>query len=282
MSVPVTPRVKKAETFATGAHIDQKRDGGEPYIIHPARVAAMVAELPEATEDMVVAAWLHDVVEDTEVNQMEILQMFGESVADLVDWLTNPTFVGDNRAARKAKIFARLAQAPDEAKRIKMCDRIDNLRDTKPSSYKEAEFGLLSARESRQLLDAIGSADRQLASVLFSEILSLELTLKREHSILRTPRQVALEDVLDDLLTAWELAPCLHMSGSCHVAGVPHGQRCCLCELWGSFCTYKELSGGLNSQMLPLETPFTREQLALLLKSPFKAPNDLYSQDGKP
>src|SRR5262245_49269024 len=122
MSVPVTQLIIKASIFARKAHEGQVRKySGLPYIQHPARVAGEAALLDGADEEDVAAAWLHDVVEDTTVTLQAIREDFGDRVADLVDWLTNPKKMdGENRAARKAKVAAKLAKAPREAKRIKM------------------------------------------------------------------------------------------------------------------------------------------------------------------
>lgn len=121
-------------------------------------------------------------------------------------------------------------------------------------------------------------------------------------------RLTALKDLLEALDTAYEEGWCRRAPSTCHEDGLPHGQRCELCELWGAFCTYKEVSGGLQgpllppehpftekqietllsalkfpkkSPILPEETPFTEEQLKLLRESPFKGPNDPYPQAAK-
>lgn len=179
MTVPVTELIMKASQYAAQAHQGQVRKyGGAPYISHPARVAGETAMLPDATEEMVAAAWLHDTVEDTDVALGDIRAVFGEKVAELVDGLTNPPkTAGENRAARKAKTFARLAGAPDDVKRIKMLDRIDNLRDTDPGDPKETAFARLYAAESRALLGAVGDADDELAARLLGAIVELEKRL---------------------------------------------------------------------------------------------------------
>lgn len=182
MTVPVTDLVIRASVFARRAHEGQTRKyGGDPYIAHPARVAGETALLPGATEETVAAAWLHDVVEDTAVTLDDIRREFGDRVAELVGWPTNPPkTAGENRAARKAKTSARLADAPGDAKRIKMLDRIDNLRDTDPGNPKETAFARLYAAESRALLEAVGDADEILALRLLGAIEELEKRLPAE------------------------------------------------------------------------------------------------------
>lgn len=176
MSVPVTQLIIKASIFARKAHEGQMRKySGLPYIQHPARVAGEVAVLPDATEEMVAAAWLHDTIEDTASTLEEVRKQFGDSVADLVDWLTNTTKIaGETRAVHKAKTFARLAGAPREAKRIKMLDRIDNLSETDPGDPKHVAFARLYATESRALLKEIGDADEHLAIQLMDAVVALE------------------------------------------------------------------------------------------------------------
>ena len=66
---------------------DQKRKSGEPYIIHPLQVAYILATL-ELDTDTICAALLHDVVEDTETTHEDLINEFGESVAEMVDGVT--------------------------------------------------------------------------------------------------------------------------------------------------------------------------------------------------
>lgn len=81
----------RAHAFATDAHgdIDQRRKyTGEPYIVHPIAVAELVRSVPH-TPEMIAAALLHDVVEDTPVTIEGIETEFGARVAELVGWLTD-------------------------------------------------------------------------------------------------------------------------------------------------------------------------------------------------
>jgi (p)ppGpp synthase/HD superfamily hydrolase len=78
--------VRKAQVYAQAAHaaVGQKRKyTGEPYIVHPAEVAKIVASVPGSTPDMVAAAWLHDVVEDTACTYTDIHMAFGADIATL-------------------------------------------------------------------------------------------------------------------------------------------------------------------------------------------------------
>ena len=77
-------QVKKAYYFADEAHTGQKRKSGEPYITHPLAVAGILAEM-HMDHQCLMAALLHDVIEDTGVPKHTLAVEFGEDVADLVD-----------------------------------------------------------------------------------------------------------------------------------------------------------------------------------------------------
>ncbi|BDQ26660.1 RelA/SpoT family protein [Helicobacter heilmannii] len=86
----ITPKIQEALDLATHYHTGQKRKGGAPYITHPICVASIVA-FCGGDEAMICASLLHDVVEDTPCELQEILDKFGEDVANLVDALTKIT-----------------------------------------------------------------------------------------------------------------------------------------------------------------------------------------------
>lgn len=148
--------ILKAAALAVRAHEGQKRKyNGRPYVTHPARVAGRVGLLPDVTEEMVAAAYLHDVLEDTLITRYEIELETNVRVGYYVDWMTNKS-KGLNlpRAERKAMDRKRLADAPSEIKLIKLLDRIDNL-----SEMAEAkdDFKKLYAEESILLAETIGA-----------------------------------------------------------------------------------------------------------------------------
>jgi (p)ppGpp synthase/HD superfamily hydrolase len=118
--------IERARAYATGAHaaVGQRHKQEQfPYAAHLQAVAELVAEVG-GTPAMVAAAWLHDVVETTACTLDDLRDGFGDMIATYVDWLTDPSKDGD--AAAKAKEHARLAEAPVEAKTIKLADLIDN------------------------------------------------------------------------------------------------------------------------------------------------------------
>lgn len=164
-------KAERARIFATAAHaaVDQRRKyTNEPYIVHPTEVAAIVAGVPGATPEMIAAAWLHDVVEDTQVTEQVIREEFGDAVADIVMWLTDVSRPEDgNRARRKAIDRAHTAQAPAEAQTVKLADLISN---TKTITAYDPEFARVYLEEKRQLLEVLTRGDAGLRAVAMSTI----------------------------------------------------------------------------------------------------------------
>ena len=110
------------------------------------RKAASVTNDPE----MIAAAWLRDVVEDTSVTLEDVQSEFGEGVAELAEWLTDVSRPEDgNREKRKAIARAHLAQASSRTKTVKLPDIIDNARDI---AKHDPSFGRVYIRESGELL----------------------------------------------------------------------------------------------------------------------------------
>ncbi len=123
--------IHRAYAFAAQAHEGQKRKSGEPYFVHPASVAALVADM-RLDVASVCAALLHDVVEDTDVTLEQIEQAFGEEVAQLVDGVTK---LGQLDYAckedRQAENFRKMLVAMARDIRVlllKFADRLDNMR----------------------------------------------------------------------------------------------------------------------------------------------------------
>ena len=124
---------EEALKFATTAHGDQTRKyNKEPYIEHPKRVAQTVQTVPH-TREMICAAYLHDVVEDTPVSIQDVEEQFGKKVSALVheltDQYTKENYQHLNRKERKQKEVERQSKMTSEAKTIKLADVIDNTRD---------------------------------------------------------------------------------------------------------------------------------------------------------
>jgi len=165
--------ILEAAAFARHAHAGQKRKYNDrPFIVHPARVAGRVAVHGRATEAMVAAALLHDVVEDTPHTLEEVAAEFGPEVARLVGELTNPSKGSDApRRERKRQDREHLTRISVEAKIIKLLDRIDNLREMAAAPR---GFVRLYCEESRLLAEVIGDADPDLKAELLESVQRLQ------------------------------------------------------------------------------------------------------------
>ena len=123
-------RLRAAFEFAREAHSPQKRKSGEPYIIHPVCVARIVAEELELGADPVIAAFLHDVVEDTHYTIEDIRDRFGDDVAFLVGVVTKEKkekYVQSKQVDNYRQILASM-QYDVRALLIKLADRLHNMR----------------------------------------------------------------------------------------------------------------------------------------------------------
>lgn len=121
-------RIEKAFKFANAAHEGIKRRSGEPYIIHPIAVAKIVAKDLGLGATSIVAALLHDVVEDTEYTVDDMENMFGHKVAHIVDGLTKIS--GDYDSSHALSLKKILTTISDDVRviLIKLADRLHNMR----------------------------------------------------------------------------------------------------------------------------------------------------------
>lgn len=162
----------RACKIASEAHRGQTRKyTGDPYVLHPMRVAGRVMLLISATPVEIAAAWLHDVLEDSKLTEKDLEDRgMPGSVIRTVVALTNPSKSmpdGTPRATRKAVDFEHLAKQSTWVKKIKMIDRIDNLAEM---SWQEKDWMAIYCQESRGLAEAIGDADEDLKKELLSLI----------------------------------------------------------------------------------------------------------------
>ena len=146
-----TKMVLKAYEFAKAKHGSQTRMSGEPYIIHPVQVAYILAGL-ELDESTICAALLHDVLEDTDVTQKDIVAEFSQEIYDMVDGVTklgklNYTSKEEQQVENYRKMF--LAMGKDiRVILIKLADRLHNMRTLK---YLTRDRQIANARETMDL-----------------------------------------------------------------------------------------------------------------------------------
>ena len=143
-------KLAEAIHFAKIAHDGQLRKGGGPYIEHPMRVMFTLSAYT-MDEDLLCAAVLHDVVEDTKYDFTDINMRFGERVANLVKELTNED-EDEPRAKRIAARNDKYFHMSEDAKVVKMCDRMHNLRTLSSLDPKFAEMYL---QESKDMLECM-------------------------------------------------------------------------------------------------------------------------------
>jgi (p)ppGpp synthase/HD superfamily hydrolase len=145
----------RALTFATAAHaaVGQKRKyDGEDYIVHPIRVADIVRTYG-GSDDQIAAAYLHDVVEDTQVDIDTIRDMFGDTIAELVSDLTDVSCSYDgNRATRKSIDMEHTLSGSVDAQFVKLADILDNSQDIRQA---DPSFWKVYQKEMLALLDGM-------------------------------------------------------------------------------------------------------------------------------
>lgn len=115
--------LQAAQALAATAHEGQMY-GEFPYTKHLGHVVEVLRRFGISDEDMLVAGWLHDIVEDTDTTILVVTAMFGSRVADLVHRVTNEE--GKNRRERHEKTYPKI-MASDDAITLKLADRIANI-----------------------------------------------------------------------------------------------------------------------------------------------------------
>lgn len=123
-------RIEAAFRFAAAAHEGQARDEGTPFIDHPVRVARILwEELGSRDVDIIVAALNHDVLEDCDWLDEEVLSgALGQRATSLIRDVTKPAVPDEEKAARDRTYLESLRGLSPESRLLKLADRIDNLR----------------------------------------------------------------------------------------------------------------------------------------------------------
>lgn len=163
-------RIQYAAVYARNAHDGQKRKyTGEEYISHPTEVAELLRHnYKDTTEEMYMAALLHDTVEDTDATIFEIQKFFGIVVASLVKGLTDVALPEDgNRRVRKAIERDRLAKESKEVQTIKVFDLIHNSISIKKHDPK---FWETFKAEKQDLLNVMTKVDASVKALGFKTI----------------------------------------------------------------------------------------------------------------
>jgi guanosine-3',5'-bis(diphosphate) 3'-pyrophosphohydrolase len=157
--------ILQAVQFAARKHKDQRRKdaASSPYINHPLSLASILREEGKVDDvRVIVAALLHDTIEDTDTDYDEIRGQFGDEVAEIVAEVTDTKWL--KKTSRKRLQISKAARASNCAKLVKLADKIANLRDIVASP--PSEWSLERKREyfdwAKQVVDQIRGANAQL------------------------------------------------------------------------------------------------------------------------
>ena len=146
-----TKLIMKAYNLAAEKHKDQKRGSGEPYIIHPLNVAYILASMG-MDDNTLCAALLHDVVEDTDVTQKDLTDIFGQEISDMVAGVTKLSTIQFATVEEKqVENYRRMFLAMGKDIRvilIKLADRLHNMRTLK---YLKRDRQIANAKETLEL-----------------------------------------------------------------------------------------------------------------------------------
>lgn len=133
----IASKILRAASYAAQQHRDQRRKDSvaAPYINHPLAVANLLANEADVTDvELLMAALLHDTIEDTKTSQEDLTELFGSAVSDLVGEVTDDKSLP--KATRKQLQIDQSPGKSDRAKQLKIADKICNLRDIDASSPK--------------------------------------------------------------------------------------------------------------------------------------------------
>lgn len=206
-SVEQAEQFERALKFATEVHHDQKRESGEPYIIHPIAVAGIVMDMGMDAASVTAAA-LHDVVEDgLDVSLEDIEKNFGAEIAQLVDGVTKLTMSGkqtyitkkQEQAENLRKLFLAIA-ADVRVVIIKLADRLHNMRTL---AYCNPYKRMRKARETLEVYAPLahrfgmGAIKGELEDLSFQYLMPDEYAdIKRQFEKQRSDRDAVLNDAM--------------------------------------------------------------------------------------
>jgi RelA/SpoT family (p)ppGpp synthetase len=199
-------RIEEAYQFSSSAHQGQFRKSGHPYISHPIAVAEIVADW-QLDAQAVMAALLHDVMEDTEVSKQQITERFGKPVAELVDGLSKLDRIEfQSQEDAQAENFRKMLLAMARDVRvilIKLADRLHNMRTLEAVN---AETRRRVARETIEIYAPIAnrlgldSLYRELQELAFSHLYPLRYkVLAKAVKAARGNRRAVVDKILEAL-----------------------------------------------------------------------------------
>ena len=172
----------KAKAFAIKKHATLLRPNksNEPKIVHLAEVAALVTEY-STCQAVISAAWLHDVVEDTDASLEEIFYLFGSEIYELVKGLTDPLgYEALPLSERKALQVQRVVKLPPSVKAVKLCDQISNIFSvySDPPSDWDASISYTYIEGAER----VGIACRGISSSLDKRLSSISILAKNKYA----------------------------------------------------------------------------------------------------
>lgn len=154
---------------AHGAIGQKRKYTGEPYIVHPAEVVQILKNAGVTDPNMLAAAWLHDVVEDTRLDQRDLVQVFGPVVAILVGQLTDVSTLSDGNRVRRKELDRRHTElAHPEAKTVKLADLISN---TRSIVQHDPNFARVYLKEKALLLEVLRDCSHPVLWAQANELL---------------------------------------------------------------------------------------------------------------
>lgn len=163
----------KTLDFAADKHKNQRRKGvdGTPYINHPIKVAKLLVETGKVTDlNIILAALLHDTVEDTETTETELINNFGKEITSYVIEMTDDKSL-DKKLRKELQIKNALFKSKG-AKLIKICDKICNIKDVidNPPQWWDNNRRNIYLDWAEKVVDALGEVHPELQKTFFDKL----------------------------------------------------------------------------------------------------------------
>lgn len=163
--------VREALELAVKIHSRHKRDGGEPYIVHPYRAALILErEFKVKDAEIIAAALLHDVLEMSRLSGKSLERRFGKRVASMVRLVTKPR--RRDSLGWEDRYYSRIRRCGGGAQLVKFADRLDNMRDLRNAPKSKQRRYLRATKE--RFLPWMRGADILFYKKLKKEIMKLE------------------------------------------------------------------------------------------------------------